>query len=113
MLVASPRFVDPRLVSARRRVRIVGRADRVLLADLTAATLNDQLAATTVFEVAASRINGVALRPVQRARARGIRILHLPSAVAIRRDEPAVIRTHSHQGDGWLGRTDVRCGSIR
>lgn len=40
-------------------------ADRVLLPDLTAATLNDLLATTTVFEVAASGVNGLALSPVQ------------------------------------------------
>jgi hypothetical protein len=58
-----------RLALASRRKRIVRRADRVLLPDLPVLTLNDQLAATIVFEVTASGVNGLTLSVVNRTRA--------------------------------------------
>lgn len=79
---------------AARREGIAGGADRVLLPDLPALTLNDQLAATLIFEVAASGIDGIALGAVAGTCPRGSGVLHLPT-IAIWRDEPAVSLAHN------------------
>jgi len=73
----------------------MSRRNRVLVTDPTVSTLRDQLTATFVMEVAAGGVLGISLTLVMRAGPGRIRLLDIPPAVRVRRNESTIRLSHA------------------